>query len=163
MIKKLLTAFILSTSVLNAQEIKVNLPVGTLPMNERDNGENWNKYNLGKAVGGSYFTTPDYWGNQFGATINYYDKNIFGNNSTIVTLDYQNTVYKYDKFDFKLGFRVGGATGYTKTTTSGNIPILGATGEVGFDNVSLQTMITPSYKNIPTAVSAEVRFTAVQW
>lgn len=162
MIKKLLTTFILSTSVLNAQEIKVNLPIGTLPMNERDNGENWNKYNFGETGGISYLTTPDYWG-QFGVTINYYDKNIFGNNSAIATFDYQNTVYKYDKFDFKLGLRGGIATGYNQTTTSGNIPILGATGEVRFDNVSLQTMITPSYKNIPTAVSAEVRFTAVKW
>ena len=47
MIKKLLTIFILSTSILNAQEIKVNLPIGTLPLNERNNGENWNKYVLG--------------------------------------------------------------------------------------------------------------------
>jgi hypothetical protein len=163
MIKKLTALFIFSTNILNAQEIKVNLPIGTLPMNEKDNGENWNKYNFGEAGGLSYLTTPDYWGNQFGVTMIYYDKNIFGNNSAIATLDYQNTVYKYDKFDIKLGLRGGIATGYNSTTTSGNIPILGATGEVQFDNVSLQTMITPSYKNIPTAISAEVRFTAVKW
>jgi hypothetical protein len=95
-----------------------------LPMNQRDNGENWNKYNFGEAGGLSYLTTPDYWGNQFGVTMNYYDKNIFGNNSTIATLDYQNTVYEDGKFDIKLGLRGGIATGYNQTTTSGNIPTI---------------------------------------